>query len=155
MGVVSLEEAIRLTIESGLDLVEVADKARPPVCRIIDYGKYLYQQEKKAKQQKIVKSEVKGIRLSFGIAKNDMELKASQTRKFLEQGHKARIEIILRGREKAHQNLAREKIELFRQMIGVETNVEQPPKKYPRGYTMIISKAKTQAQGQKKDAEKK
>ncbi len=146
MGVVSLDEAIRLTKESGLDLVEVADKARPPVCRIIDYGKYLYQQEKKSKQQKTIKSEVKGIRLSFNIAPNDMQLKASQAKKFLEQGHKARIEIILKGREKAHQNLAREKIELFRQMIGVETSFDQPPKKYPRGYTMIISKARMQKQ---------
>jgi translation initiation factor IF-3 len=143
LGVVSLEEAARLTKESGLDLVEVADKARPPVCRIIDYGKYLYQQEKKAKQQKTFKSEVKGIRLSFGIAQNDMQLKANQAKKFLDQGHKVRVEIILRGREKAHQNLAREKIELFRQMIGIETNFDQPPKKYPRGYTMIVSKAKT------------
>ena len=143
MGVVSLEEAARLTKESGLDLVEVADKARPPVCRIIDYGKYLYQQEKKAKQQKTFKSEVKGIRLSFGIAQNDMQLKANQAKKFLDQGHKVRVEIILRVREKAHQNLAREKIELFRQMIGIETNFDQPPKKYPRGYTMIVSKAKT------------
>jgi translation initiation factor IF-3 len=146
LGVVPLEEAIRLTKESGLDLIEVADKARPPVCRIIDYGKYLYQQEKKAKQQKSFKSEVKGIRLSLRIAQNDMQLKISQAKKFLEQGHKVRVEIVLRGREKAHQNLAKEKMELFRQMIGVDINMEQPPKRYPRGYTMIISKGKTQKQ---------
>jgi len=126
--------------EKGLDLIEVADKARPPVCRIMDFGKYQYQQEKKAKQSKGKKTEIKGIRISLGIAKNDLELRARQTEKFLSQGHKVKIEIILRGREKAHSNLAREKMEIFRQMIPLETVIEQGPTKYPRGLIMMISK---------------
>ncbi len=126
--------------EKRLDLIEVADKARPPVCRIMDFGKYQYQQEKKAKQSKGKRTEVKGIRISLGIAKNDLELRAKQAEKFLSQGHKVKIEIILRGREKAHANLAREKMEIFRKMIQSETIIEQGPTKYPRGLTMMISK---------------
>jgi translation initiation factor IF-3 len=127
--------------ERGLDLIEVAEKTKPPVCRIMDYGKYLYQQEKKAREHgKSKRVEVKGIRLSLAIAKNDVEMRAKQAEKFLSQGHKIKIEIILRGREKAHSNLAREKMEAFRQMIPVPTTIEQGPTKYPRGLTMIITK---------------
>lgn len=140
LGTIPTERAFQMAQERGLDLIEVAASARPPVCRIIDYGKYLYQQEKKAKQQKSKQTEVKGVRLSFGIAKNDMELKARQAEKFLNQGHKVRIEIILRGREKAHPEVAREKLEEFIKFIAIPTKVEQEPKKYPRGLTMVISK---------------
>ncbi len=135
-----LEEAFRMTQEKGLDIVEVAANIRPPVCRIIDYGKYIYQQEKKTKQQKSKQTEVKGVRLSFGIAKNDMELKARQAEKFLNQGHKVKIEIILRGREKAHPEVAKEKLEEFIKLLDIPTKIEQEPKKYPRGLTMVISK---------------
>jgi translation initiation factor IF-3 len=106
----------------------------------MDYGKYQYQQEKKAKESKSKRIEVKGIRISLGIAKNDLELRAKQAEKFLSQGHKVKIEIILRGREKAHSNLAKEKMESFRQMIPIETILENPPTKYPRGFSMLISR---------------
>lgn len=129
-----------MTQEKGLDIVEVAANVRPPVCRIIDYGKYIYQQEKKAKQQRSKQTEVKGIRLSFGIAKNDMERQARLAEKFLDQGHKVKIEIILRGREKAHPEIAREKLVEFIKLINIPTKIEQEPKKYPRGLTMVISK---------------
>jgi translation initiation factor IF-3 len=140
IGVVPLEEAFRITQERGLDIVEVAANIRPPVCRIIDYGKYIYQQEKKAKRQRSKQTEIKGVRLSFGIAKNDMERQARQAEKFLDQGHKVKIEIILRGREKAHPEIAREKLDEFIKFINIPTKVEQEPQKYPRGLTMIISK---------------
>jgi len=135
------DQAIYLAQERGLDLIEVAANARPPVCRIIDYGKYAYQQEKKARQQKSKQTELKGIRLSFGIAKNDMERQARQAEKFLNQGHKVKIEIILRGREKAHGEIAKEKIKEFITLIAIPTKIEQAPQKYPRGLTMVISKA--------------
>ena len=130
--------------ERNLDLIEVASKTNPPVCRIMDFGKYQYQQEKKARQQKSKRSEVKGIRVSLAIAKNDFELKAKQAEKFLSQGHKVKIEIILRGREKAHSNLARQRLEEFRQLIAVPTTIEFGPSKYPRGLSMIIVKAAEQ-----------
>lgn len=76
----------------------------------------------------------------MGIAKNDLEMRAKRAEKFLNQGHKVKIEIILRGREKAHSNLAKEKLELFRQAIPVETILEHPPTKYPRGFSMLIGK---------------
>lgn len=124
--------------------MEVAEKARPPVCRIIDFGKYQYQQEKKARQQKMKKTEVKGIRISLAIAKNDLEMKARRSEKFLNQGHKIKVEIILRGREKAHSGLARQKMEKFRQTIQVPTTIEQGPTKYPRGLSMILIKSSEQ-----------
>lgn len=132
-------------MERGLDLIEVASKTEPPVCRIMDFGKYQYQQEKKARQQKSKKSEVKGIRVSLAIAKNDLELKAKQAEKFLNQGHKIKIEIILRGREKAHANLARQRMEEFRQSISIPTNIEYGPTKFPRGLSMIIVKSAEKA----------
>lgn len=122
--------------------MEVAASVRPPVCRIIDYGKYLYQQEKKARGHgKSKRVEVKGIRISLAIAKHDLEIRAKQAERFLSQGHKVKIEIILRGREKAHSNLAKEKLENFRQMISIPTAIEQGPIKYPRGLIMIITRA--------------
>ena len=133
-----------MAIESNLDLVEVAEKARPPVCRIIDFGKYQYQQEKKARQQKMKKTEVKGARISLAIAKNDLEMKARRSEKFLNQGHKIKVEIILRGREKAHSGLARQRMEEFRQTIQVPTTIEQGPTKYPRGLSMILVKSSEQ-----------
>jgi translation initiation factor IF-3 len=140
LGTMPTDQALCLAQERGLDLIEVAANARPPVCKIIDYGKYLYQQEKKAKQQKSKQTELKGIRLSFGIARNDMERQARQAEKFLNQGHKVKIEIILRGREKARGEVAKEKIKEFISLITVPSKIEQEPKKYPRGLTMVISK---------------
>jgi translation initiation factor IF-3 len=144
VGTVPTNDALRMAMERGLDLIEVAAKTSPPVCRIMDFGKYQYQQEKKARQQKSKRSEVKGIRVSLAIAKNDLLLKAKQADKFLAQGHKIKIEIILKGREKAHANLAKQRLEEFRQMIPMATSIEHGPAKYPRGFSMIITKAAEQ-----------
>ena len=142
MGIVPTEEALRLAEERNLDLVEIAPQARPPVCRIIDFGKYQYQQTKKQREQraKQKKMGLKGIRISLRTGQHDLEMKARQADKFLEKGHKVRLEIILRGREKTHQDLAKEKLESFRKLITRETIIEQEIKKYPRGLSMTIAK---------------
>jgi len=142
VGVVKTGEALRMALEKGLDLIEVAAKTVPPVCRIADFGKFQYQREKQARQQKIhqKKTGLKGVRIGFGTAQHDLEMKVQQAEKFLNKGYKVRVEIVLRGREKAFQNIARQKIDEFKKLLGEGIIVEQPIAKQPRGYSMIIGK---------------
>jgi len=129
--------------EKGLDLIEIAPQAKPPVCRIMNFGKYQYQKSKQEKEQKTKqkKIEIKGIRISFRAGKHDLEVKAKQTEKFLAQGHKVRIEMIMRGREKALFEMAKEKLNQFKEMIPFEVKIEQEIKRQPRGLSMTIGKA--------------
>lgn len=139
-------EALAMAKERLLDLVEVSPKAVVPVCRIMDYGKHLYQQSKqlriaKAKQKKI---EIKGVRLGLRTDTHDMEFKRAQSEKFLKQGDKVKIDIVLRGREKAHQDLARKNLQEFISGITVPYKVEDPIKRFPGGFNVIIAPAVTQ-----------
>ncbi len=144
LGIVSLESALQKAEERHLDLIQVTEKVEPPVCKIMDHGKYLYQEKKKEKQ--IVKKqkggELKGIRLGFNISQHDLEVRAHQTEKFLKQGNKVRIEMILRGREKALGNFAKEKINKFLETLQplCPYKVERELKREPRGFSMIIAK---------------
>lgn len=142
LGLMKTQDAINLARERGLDLVEVAAKVMPPVCKIVDLGKYQYQMEKKAREHKTHRVEVKGIRLGFNIAKHDLSMKAMRAQKFLEKGDRVRVEIVLRGREKAFANLAKEKLEDFKNFIKIPTNVDQPITKQPRGFYLVLSKGK-------------
>lgn len=137
-----ISQALNLARARGLDLIEVAGKVDPPVCRIVDYGKFQYQEEKKAKGHKAHKVEVKGIRLGFNIAKHDIEIKAQRAQKFLEKGDRVRVEIVLRGREKAFAHLAKQKLEDFKNYIKIPVDIDQPITKNPRGFYMLISKGK-------------
>jgi len=130
IGVIDTSEALAMAQEKGLDLIEVNPLAQPPVVKIIDYSKLKYQEEKerrkeKAKQKKI---EVKGIRLSLRISEHDQEIRINQAEKFLKQDDKVRIEMILKGRERQHFDLAREIINKFVQSVGslLPINIEQP-----------------------------
>ncbi len=142
IGVVPLGKALQMAQEKGLDLIEVAAKTVPPVCRIADFGKFQYQKEKEARAQKVhqKKTGLKGIRIGFTTAQHDLELRVRQAETFLKKGYKVRIEIILRGREKAFGNLARKKIEEFKSLLGQGVIVEQAITKQPRGFSMIIGK---------------
>jgi len=142
LGVLDAYRAIGIARERGLDLVEIAPTANPPVCKIINFGKYKYQQAKKEQKQKTKqkKTEVKGIRIGLSTSSHDLEYKAKQADKFLNQGNKVRIEIKLKGREKAHQDLAKEKLNDFLKYISVEHKIEQETKKSPQGLTMTIIK---------------
>ena len=129
--------------ERNLDLIQITDKTTPPVCKISDYGKYLYREEKKQRHEKKQKhNELKGIRLGFNISSHDMETRAKAAEKFLKEGDKVRIEMKLRGRERALQNHAKEKIEDFLKILFdlIPCKIEQELKRKPRGLTMIISK---------------
>jgi len=137
-----LTEALRTARERNLDLIQVTEKIIPPVCKIGDYGKYLYQQKKKEKLAKPKVSELKGIRLTFRISEHDLETRARQAEKFLKKGNKVRIEMKLRGREKALQGFAKEKIKKFLEILekSLPIKIERELQKKPRGLTMIISK---------------
>lgn len=140
-----LEEALRTAYDRNLDLIQVTEKVDPPVCKIMDYGKYLYQEKKKSKEsekkQKV--GELKGIQLGFNISQHDMETKARQAEKFIKAGDKVRVDIVLRGREKAMADFAKEKIGKFLEVMQTicPFKVERELKKEFRGFSIIIGKA--------------
>lgn len=138
-----LTEALKMAMERNMDLIQVTEKVEPPVCKIEDYGKYLYREEKRNRSVKKPKGgEMKGIRLTYNISLHDLETRAHQAEKFLNEGDVLRVELALRGREKAMQNYAREKLDKFIEMLGAITpiKIEKQAKREARGLTMIISK---------------
>ncbi len=143
-GVLPIKEAIQLAKDQGLDLIEVSPKADPPVCKILDHGSFKYQKVKEAKKQRAKSKEVdiKGIRLSLRIGKNDLDVRRKQASKFLEKGNKIRVEMILRGREKAHRDRAKEVMDGFVTMLGedYDVRVEQPLKQAGGRIHMIIAR---------------
>jgi len=141
IGVVTLKEALESAWAKNLDLVQVTEKTVPPVVKITEYGKYLYALQKKDKSPKRT-SEVKGIRLSYNISLHDMEMRAAQAEKFLKKGDKVKIELRLRGREKAFGNLSKEKVGQFLDMLQklVPCKIDKELKREQHGFTMIISK---------------
>lgn len=128
--------------EKNLDLVEVAPNTRPSICKIMDYGKYQYEKAKKERERKQKRSDLKGIRIGFRTSEHDLAFKASQTDKFLKKGHKARVELRLRGREKSLRELAREKLVRFLTLIEEPHKIEQEIRSGPAGFTVVISKEK-------------
>jgi len=125
VGKISTDEARQRAQEVELDLVEINPKANPSICKIMDYGKIKYEKEKQAHKQKIAikKNEIKGIRLSFKIKGNDLQTRVKQAEKFLLTGSQVRIEMLLKGREKAHSMQARQILGEF--VKSVQENLEQ------------------------------
>lgn len=140
LGVMSAREAQRLADEKNLDLVKIAPQAQPPVCKILDYGKYRFEQQKKEKEnkknQKVV--EIKEIRLSLNIDIADFNTKVNQAKKFLAAGHKLKVSIRFRGREMAHTNLGLEVHKRFAAALP-EAVVDKPPKLEGRSMLMFMS----------------
>lgn len=143
LGVLNLTEALRMARERNLDLIQVTEKVEPPVCKIMEHGKYLYSLEKKERASRVkMGGEIKGIRLTFNISPHDLEIRAHQAEKFLKKGDKIRVELVLRGREKAHGDFAKEKISQFLEILEKMTpiKIERELKRESRGFTIIISK---------------
>ncbi len=140
VGVVSLKEALEAAWAKHLDLVQVTDKVNPPVARIVEFGKYLYNLQKKEKSVRT--SEVKGIRLTYNISPHDMETRAATAEKFLKKGDRVKIELRLRGREKAFGNMSREKVAQFLEILGkiIPYKIDKELKREMGGFNMIISK---------------
>ena len=144
LGVISLEEALRIAGERNLDLIQVSEKAVPPVCKITEYGKYLYWQEKKAKEAiKHKTSQTKTIQLTFNISPHDLETKADQSKKFLERGDRIIVVLVLRGREKALADFAKGKVAQFLETLNkkIPIKTERELKRDQRGFSMAIAKA--------------
>lgn len=141
VGIVPTEQALQLARERELDLVEIVPNTRPPVVKIVDFGKYQYQKAKEEQQQKAKqkRTEVKGIRLGLRTDEHDIEVRRRRTEQFLSEGNKVKIEIRLKGREKAHQPLARENLNKFIQSITIPNKIEQEIKKFPGGFNVIIA----------------
>lgn len=141
LGIVGTIEALRIAQERNLDLIQVTEKVDPPVCKIGNYGKYLYWLEKKEKGVRHG-GEVKGIRLTFNISVHDLETRAGQAEKFLKKGGKVRLEMVLRGREKGLSEVAKGKVNQFMEILSklMPIKIERELKKDLRGFTMIISK---------------
>lgn len=141
VGIVTLKVALETAWSKNLDLVQVTEKTNPPVAKIANYGKYLYALQKKEKSAKKT-SEVKGIRLSYNISEHDMEIRAVQAEKFLKKGDKVKVELRLRGREKAFGNLSKEKVNQFLQILGKQIlyKIDKELKREQNGLSMIISK---------------
>jgi translation initiation factor IF-3 len=145
LGVLSTAEALAIAQEKELDLVEVSPKANPPVCKILDFGQFKYQKVKEAKKQKTQSKEVdiKGIRLTFRIGDHDRNVRLKQALKFLERGDKIKIELVLRGRERAHKMLAKEMVQEFLKDIKevYEVRIEQDVAFQGNRVTMIVARA--------------
>lgn len=143
VGVVTVPEGLRAARDAGLDLVEVSPNAEPPVCKILDYGKYKYEQQKKAaearKKQKIVV--IKEVKLRPGIDKHDLEVKMKAVHKFLEEGDKVKLTLRFRGREMSHQDIGMKLLEKIREDLGATVKVEHEPKLEGRQVIMIVAPA--------------
>ncbi len=138
------EEAIRTAQARGFDLIEIVADAVPPVCRIAEIGKWKYEQAKRAKAQKAHQRQVetKGVRITVRSSLHDLGIRARQSEKFMHGGDKVRLEMILRGREKANEGFAREKFTEFLSLLAIPYKIEQDIKREPRGLSMIITKGK-------------
>ena len=141
VGLVSINEGLEMAGESGLDLVEVSPNASPPVCKILDYGKYKYEAQKKAnearKKQKTI--DVKEIKMRPGIEEHDYQVKMRSVRKFLDHGDKVKMTIRFRGREMAHQDLGMRVLDRVRDDLEEFVKIEQFPKTEGRLMTMVVA----------------
>lgn len=144
MGVMSIKEAMRLAREADLDLVKIAPNAKPPVCKIVDYGKFRYEQmrrEKEAKKKQKV-TEVKEIRLSPNIDMNDLNTKANMAKKFLTKGDKVKVSLRFRGREMAHVNVGKQILDSFYEKLNDIAVVDKPAKLEGRSMVMFLTEKK-------------
>ena len=141
LGIMSSRDALRLAAEKNLDLVKIAPTATPPVCRIMDYGKFRFEQQKKEKEarknQRIV--DIKEIRLSLNIDTNDFNTKVNHAKRFLNEGDKVKASIRFRGREMAHTNLGYEVMKRFAQVMSEFATIEKQPKLEGRSMQMYLA----------------
>lgn len=145
LGVLSLREALALSEKEDLDLVEISPNAKPPIVKIIDYGKYQYEQNKKQKQARtnIKATETKSIQIKIGTGDNDLALKAKRASLWLSEGHRIKVELFLSGRSKyMPEQFLRERLERVLRFISVDYKIAEDYKKGPKGPIITIEKAK-------------
>lgn len=140
----AIEDALAKAQEKEIDLVEVSPNSKPPVCKLMDYGKYRYKQKKiDQKHRKMQKqTEVKGVRMGFRTDDHDIEVKRKQAERFLKARNMVKVALIFRGRELAHVDLAKEKLNKFAEDLSDLANVEEGPKRQGNNLIMILTPIK-------------
>ncbi len=142
LGIMSARDAMKMAREADLDLVKISPNAKPPVCKIVDYGKFKYEQvrrEKEARKKQKV-TEVKELRLSPNIDKNDLNTKANQARKFITKGDKVKVTLRFRGREMAHMGVGRDILDSFFELLEDIAVIDKPAKMEGRSMIMFLGK---------------
>ncbi len=142
-GIMSLKDALEKANETGLDLIEISAKANPPVAKIMDYGKYQYDENKKQKASKSKASapEVKSVQVKIGTGEHDLELKAKKASEWLREGHRIKVDLFLTGRSKYLEfNFLKERLERILKLITEDFKHDEP-KKTPKGLTVMLEKA--------------
>nr|QCI08547.1 Translation initiation factor 3 [Spermothamnion repens] len=144
LGIYSSSEALKLATEEGLDLVMISDKSDPPVCRIIDYGKYKFLQEKKAKEAKKKQhhTTVKEVKMRYKIEEHDYKVRVNQALRFLQAGDKVKVTVIFRGREIQHTNLAINLLKKMAKDLEKISEIQQLPSRDGKHMIMILSPQK-------------
>lgn len=145
-GVISLDEALAKAKEAGLDLIEVSPNAQPPVCKITDYGKFKYEQNKKDKEVKARTrtSETKEVQVKIGTSEHDMGIKASKASAWLKEGHRVKVDLFLWGRYKYMDfNFLKERLERFLAIISESYKIAEPIQKSPKGLSVTLERDKT------------
>ncbi len=143
LGVLSHSEALKQAEAFGLDLIEISPTAIPPVAKIADFGKYLYEENKKSKlAKKSHSSEVKTVQVKLGTGENDLALKAKKASEWLSEGHKVKLDLFLPGRAKyLEENFLKTRLERMLKLVAVDYKVADSAKKSPKGMTIIIERA--------------
>lgn len=145
LGILSLKEAQAMADDQGLDLVEISPKAKPPIVKIVNFGKYQYEQNKKQKKARanIKTTETKAIQIKIGTGDNDLALKARKASKWLQEGHRIKVELFLSGRSKyMPEKFLRERLDRVLRLISEEYKIAEPYKKGPKGPIITIEKVK-------------
>lgn len=144
LGIVSSREANEIADKQNLDLVLISPNAEPPVCKIMDYGKYKFEQSKRLKEQKKAQKivDIKEIQLSVNIAENDMKIKAKHANEFLEDGDKVKVTIRMKGREQSRPEKGVEKMLAFFEMVKENGIIEKQPERLGRNINMVINSVK-------------
>ncbi len=144
LGVMSIRAALQIAEDAGVDLVEIAPTASPPVCRVMDYGKFKYQEQKRAHEAKLKQKQVqvKEIKLRPGTDENDYQIKLRNMMRFLEEEDKVKVTLRFRGREMAHQEFGMRQLERIKADLDAVGQVEQMPKMEGRQMIMVIGPAR-------------
>jgi len=161
LGTMTAEDALTRARDEGLDLVEVAPGSKPPVCRIMDYGRYKYEQKKKAGKGKGHAASLKEVKLRPRTDDHDLDTKLKNARRFLMEGDKVKVTVMYRGREMVHRELGRRQLDRIVEMLGTLATVENPPRMEGRFLSMIlvpnregVAEARKKAEQEAKEAAK-
>jgi translation initiation factor IF-3 len=141
LGILETRRALQMAQEQGLDLVEVAPQAQPPVCKILDYGKFKYDESKKQKEAKKKSHtvDIKGIRMRYGTEAHDLDYRVKDARRFLEEGNKVQVTLIFRGREMSHPEIGRAQLERLTSAVSDVAVVERPPIMEGKRMTLLLA----------------